>query len=193
MYTPFQAGIHGPSRQKPLSSLCIAPPLAVCTCAQILYCICVTLTLLLKRRLMTPLERRSVVLSEGRAPHTDKLLLSRLERAESTSSPPLATDRESPEERERRGTWFTSGRQCSVNLCVCDGVNTHTLQYKYVCIVVTFFYISLLLPLHWSLFKRKYVWLREALYRCFGQILDTVMCRGLLLNINQVHVLSVCE
>lgn len=43
---------------------------------------------------MTPLERRSLVRSDGR--HTDTLLLSRLDRADSTSSLPLATDRDRP-------------------------------------------------------------------------------------------------
>lgn len=43
---------------------------------------------------MTPLERRSPVRSDGR--HTDMALLSRLERAESSSSLPLATVRARP-------------------------------------------------------------------------------------------------
>lgn len=48
---------------------------------------------------MTPLERRSPVRSDGR--HTETLLLSRLDRADSTSSLPLATDRDRPEDRMR--------------------------------------------------------------------------------------------
>lgn len=53
-------------------------------------------TLVLKSRFMTPLERRSPVRSDGR--HTETLLLSRLDRADSTSSLPLATDRARPED-----------------------------------------------------------------------------------------------
>lgn len=45
---------------------------------------------------MTPLERRSLVRSDGK--HTEALLLSRLDRADSTSSLPLATDRARPED-----------------------------------------------------------------------------------------------
>lgn len=62
----------------------------------VIYYLCVVfkITLVLKRRLMTPLERLSTVRSDGR--HTDMVLLSRLERAESNSSLPLATVRARP-------------------------------------------------------------------------------------------------
>ncbi len=55
-----------------------------------------SVTLVLKSRFMTPLERRSLVRSDGR--HIEALLLSRLDRADSTSSLPLATDKDRPED-----------------------------------------------------------------------------------------------
>lgn len=62
--------------------------------------VCGCVTLVLKRRFMTPLDRRSPVRSDGR--HTDTLLLSRLDRADSASSLPLATDRAKPDDRMRK-------------------------------------------------------------------------------------------
>ena len=70
----------------------------VCPSVDVLVCVSHH-TLVLKKRLMTPLERLSGVrLSPGT--QTDMLLLSLLERADSASSVPLTTERERPEEQE---------------------------------------------------------------------------------------------
>lgn len=70
-------------------------------------CVCGNVTLVLKSRFMTPLDRRSPVRSEGK--HTDTLLLSRLDRADSASSLPLATDRAKPDDWMRKSViWIFS-------------------------------------------------------------------------------------
>lgn len=103
---------------------------------------------------MTPLERRSLVRSDGR--HTDTLLLSRLDRADSTSSLPLATDRDRPK------TANVQLRTTEVNLKIRHDLN------KRVCVCVVPVIVGrdleLTRPLPLSLGSDRFVSLRNS---CF--------------------------